>query len=146
MHAHLVGAAVPETSGRFPKAEHVRLPESAYRAQRTRYLGTAADSVIEAARRLDRGADGTLADRYFPGLALAWRAAQALSTGSHKINSEFLDYGCIAVDEVQDLTPLEAFVVLALARKLNPAGRYAPVLLAGDEAQTVRPPISNGLG
>jgi len=29
----------------------------------------------------------------------------------------FLDYGCIAVDEVQDLTPLEAFVVLALARR-----------------------------
>jgi hypothetical protein len=139
MHAHLVGAAVPETSGRFPKAEHMRLPERAYRAQRTRYLGMAADGVIEAAKRLDRVEEGSLADRYFPELALAWRAAQALSTGSHKINSDFLDYGCIAVDEVQDLTPLEAFVVLALARNLNATGRYVPVLLAGDEAQTVRP-------
>jgi hypothetical protein len=138
MHAHLVGAAVPEKSGRFPKAEHVRLPDSAYRAQRGRYIGSATDGVIEAARRLDRVAEGILADRYFPELALAWRAAQALSTRSHKISSEFLDYGCVAVDEVQDLTPVEAFVVLALARNLNASGRYAPLLLAGDEAQTVR--------
>jgi len=139
MHAHLVGAAMPETSGRFPKAENVRLPDSAYRAQRTRYIGTAADSVLEAARRLDRSGEGPLADRYFPELALAWRAGQALIKGSHKINSGFLEYGCVAVDEVQDLTPLEAFVVLALARNLSASGRYVPVLLAGDEAQTVRP-------
>jgi len=139
MHAHLVGAAVPETSGRFPKAENVRLPDAAYRAQRTRYIGTAADSVLEAARRLDRAGEGPLADRYFPELALAWRAAQAMTKGSHKLPSEFLDYDCVAVDEIQDLTPLEAFVVLALGRSLNAGGRYAPVLLAGDEAQTVRP-------
>ena len=138
MHAHLVGAAVPETSGRFPKAENGRLPDSAYRAQRTRYIGTAADNVLEAARRLDRAGEGPLMDRYFPELALAWRAGQALAKGSHKIDSEFLDYGCVAVDEIQDLTPLEAFVVLALGRNLNAGGRYAPVLLAGDEAQTVR--------
>ncbi len=43
------------------------------------------------------------------------------------------------MDEIQDLTPLEAFVVLALGRNLNADGRYAPILLAGDEAQTVRP-------
>ncbi len=79
MHAHLVGAAVPETSGRFPKAENMRLPDGAYRAQRTRYIGTAADSVLDAARRLDRAGEGTVADRYFPELALAWRAAQALA-------------------------------------------------------------------
>jgi tetratricopeptide (TPR) repeat protein len=139
MHAHLVGAAVPETSGRFPKGENVRLPDGAYRAQRQRYIGTAADSVLDAARRLDRAGEGPLADRYFPELALAWRAGQALTKGSHKIGSEFLDYGCVAVDEIQDLTPLEAFVVLALGRNLNAGGRYAPVLLAGDEAQTVRP-------
>ena len=139
MHAHLVGAAMPETSGRFHKAEHVRLPDSAYRAQRNRYIGTAADSVLEAARRLDRAGEGPLVDRYFPELALAWRAAQGLAIGSQKISSEFLDYGCVAVDEVQDLTPLEAFVVLALGRNLNANGRYAPILLAGDEAQTVRP-------
>jgi hypothetical protein len=139
MHAHLVGAAVPETSGRFVKAENMRLPDSAYRAQRNRYIGTAGDSVLEAARRLDRAGEGPLMDRYFPELGLAWRAGLALAKGSRKINSEFLNYGCVAVDEVQDLTPLEAYVVLALARNLNAGGGYAPMLLAGDEAQTVRP-------
>lgn len=142
MHAHLVGAAVPEQSGRFPKAERVRLPDAAYRAQRSRYLGGAAtDTVIESARRLERSGEAPLADRYFPELALAWRAAQVVAHGSgggSKIPSSFLTYGCIAVDEVQDLTPLEAFVVLALGRCLNAGGRQAPLLLAGDEAQTVR--------
>jgi hypothetical protein len=140
MHAHLVGAALPEKSGRFPKAERVRLPEIAYRTQRTRYLGApATDGVIEAARRLDRAGDAPLSDRYFPELALAWRAAQSVVSKSPKIEPTLWEYGCIAVDEVQDLTPLEAFVVLALARRLNEGGRYAPLLLAGDEAQTVRP-------
>ena len=54
MHAHLVGAALPEKLGRYPKAEQVRLPDAAYLAQRTRYLGAAANSVIEAAHRLER--------------------------------------------------------------------------------------------
>jgi hypothetical protein len=141
MHAHLVGAAVPEQSGRFPKAERVRLPEAAYLAQRTRYLGAAAKAVMEAARWLERSGDAPLADRYFPELALAWRAAQAVAhanTGAQKQIATYLSYGCIAVDEVQDLTPLEAFVVVALGRQLNAHGRHAPLLLAGDEAQTVR--------
>jgi hypothetical protein len=89
MHAHLIGAGVPETSGRFPKAENMRLPDSAYRSQRTRYIGTAADSVLDAALRLDRAGEGPLADRYFPELALAWRAAQSLPKGAPKISSEF---------------------------------------------------------
>jgi tetratricopeptide (TPR) repeat protein len=138
MHAHLVGAAIPEKSGRFPKAERVRLPEAAYRAQRTRYLGAATDSVIEAARRLDRVGEAPLADRYFPELALAWRAAQSLTSASHRIEPSLPDYGCIAVDEVQDLTPLEVFVILSLSRQLNSGSRRGSLLLAGDEAQTVR--------
>jgi hypothetical protein len=140
IHAHVVGAALPENSGRFPKAERLHLPEAAYRAQRTRYLGTAVEGVMEAVRRLDRAGVPPLADRYFPELALAWRAAQALMLGSGKeVGAAFdLDFGCIAVDEVQDLTPLETFVVLRLARRLNEGGQQVPLLLAGDEAQTVR--------
>jgi hypothetical protein len=138
MHAHLAGAAVPETLGRFIKAERMRLPDEAYRAQRSRYLGTAADAVIDIAKRMERMDNTPLADRYFPDLALAWRAAQALRMGAATIASEFLDYGCIAVDEVQDLTPLETFSVIALARLANGRNRTASLLLAGDEAQTVR--------
>jgi hypothetical protein len=136
MHAHLAGAAVPETLGRFVKAERMRLPDAAYRAQRSRYLGPAADAVIDIATRMERMDNVPLAERYFPDLALAWRAVQALRTGT--MASELLDYGCIAVDEVQDLTPVEAFSVIALARLANERNRTASLLLAGDEAQTVR--------
>ncbi len=136
MHAHLVGAALPEKMGRFAKAERLRLPEAVYRAQRTRYLGTAAaNGVMEAARCLDRAGDTPLADRYFPDLALAWRAASSLARHNEPKPPE---YGCIAVDEVQDLTPVELFVVLTFARQMNFGKRRAPLLLAGDEAQTVR--------
>lgn len=136
MYAHLVGAAMPEPAGRFPKAERVRLPDSAYRSQRDRYLGTATTGVIEAFRRLDKNGEAPVADRYFPELARAWRVAQSLN-GKGPLPA-FSGYGCIAVDEVQDLTPLEAYVVLKLAQRLNESAPM-PLLLAGDEAQTVRP-------
>ncbi len=139
MYAHLAGAAVPERAGRFLKAERARLPDDAYLAQRKRYLGPAADSVLDAAHRLERTANAPLADLYFPELALAWRAASALTSLSRPIPSGFLDCTCIAVDEIQDLTPLEAFVVIALARRCGPNRSSASLLLAGDEAQTVRP-------
>ena len=138
MHAHLAGAAVPEALGRFVKAERMRLPDEAYRTQRSRYLGPAADAVIDIARRLERIANTSLADRYFLDLAVAWRAAQALRAGGAAVSSDLFQYGCIAVDEVQDLTPLEAFSVIALARLANERDRTASLLLAGDEAQTVR--------
>ncbi len=139
MHAHLVGAAVPEAAGRFPKADRMCLPEIAYRTQRTRYVGGAAvDGVLEAARRLNRGTEVPLTDRYFPELAVAWRAAHALSSRSQSAEKIFADCGCIAVDEVQDLTPLEAFVVAAMAKSTK-SGKHGSLLLAGDEAQTVRP-------
>ncbi len=138
MHAHVVGAAVPEGSGRFPKAERICLPEKAYLAQRVRYLGPAANGVFDAVRRLEKSAEAPLADRYFPELALAWRAAQSLSRWPGQEVAAFQDYNCVAVDEIQDLTPLEFFVVLKLARRLNEGGRLAPLLLAGDEAQTIR--------
>ncbi|HWF09584.1 MAG TPA: hypothetical protein VG297_14035 [Bryobacteraceae bacterium] len=136
MHAHLVGAAVPEKSGRFPAAEHLRLPDDAYRAQRSRYLGQAAEAVLEAARRLDRMDAAPLADRYFPDLALAWRAARALRSEAKP--AQVPAYGCIAVDEIQDLTPLEVYTVIAMAHLTNSRNRQAALLLAGDEAQTVR--------
>src|SRR4029077_19908459 len=51
-----------------------------------------------------------------------------------------LDFDCIAVDECQDLTPIEAWFVVELARLINGQSRTpVPLLLAGDEAQTVRP-------
>jgi hypothetical protein len=53
--------------------------------------------------------------------------------------TEWLDFDCIAVDESQDLTPIEAFVVVQLAARVRQRGVPVRLLMTGDEAQTVRP-------
>ncbi len=141
MFAHLVGAAVPERAGRFPEAQEGRLPDKAYREQRDYYLGSAsAGQVLDIARRLSRNLPdpAALTSTYFPELAVAWECAKALHANPAALSQNFFSFECIAVDECQDLTPLESYVVTALARALNKKA-FAPLLLAGDEAQTVRP-------
>jgi superfamily I DNA/RNA helicase len=67
-------------------------------------------------------------------LNLAWQA------GSGSIPPTLLEFNCIAVDECQDLTPLEAYLIARVAATIRERTRtMVPVLLAGDEAQTVRP-------
>jgi hypothetical protein len=52
----------------------------------------------------------------------------------------FREFDCIAVDECQDLTPIETLLIIQLASIANRGRRIpVPLLLAGDEAQTVRP-------
>jgi superfamily I DNA/RNA helicase len=143
-YAHLVGDALPVAIGRFTACSHPRVHDQAYRERRTRTLGQSpVTSALEAATRLERIDSTTLADRYFPELALAWRAVEQLrdrANGGTRVVSPLLDFDCIAVDECQDLTPIEALLVVELASLTNHQRRApVPLLLAGDEAQTVRP-------
>ncbi|MGO9269207.1 MAG: hypothetical protein ACLQOO_02930 [Terriglobia bacterium] len=143
LHAHLVGDALPVAIGRFAAAQQARVSDQAYRERRTRYLGPQAAAVaLEAAARLERTHSAPLADCYFPELALAWQAVERLRARSSDSETDptWLDFDCIAVDESQDLTPIEALVVVELAARIN-SRRRTPVslLVAGDEAQTVRP-------
>ena len=145
LHAHLAGDALPVAVGRFVACDKVRVPDRAYRERRTRALGQApVTTALETAARLERLDASTLAERYFPELTLAWRAVEKLRSNnsvSHPpADSNLLDFDCIAVDECQDLTPIEAWLIVeltALARRRK--GASVPLLLAGDEAQTVRP-------
>ncbi|MBI3282350.1 MAG: hypothetical protein HYZ57_21230 [Acidobacteria bacterium] len=142
LHAHAIGAALPVKVGRFEAAKGPRVSDQDYRRQRTRFLGqAAAAAAVDAMARLEKANKHSVAERYFPELALAWRAAQELTrVDGGAIATEFFNFDCIAVDECQDLTPLESFVVLQLAAAINRRRRTAiPLLLAGDEAQTVRP-------
>ena len=79
-------------------------------------------------------------DAFFPELVIAWKAVERLRQPSQDgIPSRLLQFDCIAVDEVQDLTPIEALVVAQLAAATRERVRGALTLLvAGDEAQTVR--------
>ncbi len=140
-HAHLVGDALPVAIGRFAASKQPRVADKAYRERRTSSLGHAsAAAALEAAVRLERLDSSSLAERHFPELALAWRAVERLRAPDRGGDPALLDFDCIAVDECQDLTPIEAWFVVELAALINGKRRTpVPLLLAGDEAQTVRP-------
>src|SRR5260370_41595118 len=123
--------ALPAAIGRFTACKLPRVPDKASRERRTRYLGqSAVTSALDAAARLERDDSAPLADRYFPELALAWRAVEKIRAAG-RIDPALLDFDCIAVDECQDLTPIEAALLVDLASLVN--GRRplpVPVLLA----------------
>jgi hypothetical protein len=136
LHAHLTGDAIPEAIGRFVGCAKARVPDKAYRERRTRYLGNApVSSALEAVGRLERLSPEDLASRYFPELALARRAVDKLISRREGLSAKLAGFDCIAVDECQDLTPIEALLIAEIGALVKPA----PLLLAGDEAQTVRP-------
>ncbi|MBI2689198.1 MAG: hypothetical protein HYX27_23080 [Acidobacteria bacterium] len=135
-HAHIVGAALPVRIGRFAAARLQRMNDRDYIASRTRYTGSqAAEAANNAATRLEKSS-GAIAPRLFPDLHLAWTAVQQLPN----VPASALPWDCIAIDECQDLTPIETLFVARLAKRLRELrGHTVPVLIAGDEAQTVRP-------
>jgi superfamily I DNA/RNA helicase len=146
LHAHLVGDAMPIAAGRFAACTQARLPDKVYREKRTRFVGPqGAASAIEIANRLERNGRGTLAERYMPELDFGWQAADllrrfALNEPGVLLATEWLNFDCLAVDECQDLTPVEASILVQLATLMNRERRSTvSVLIAGDEAQTVRP-------
>ena len=140
LYAHYVGDALPiSAAGRFSACSQPRVSEKSYRERRTRYLGHAAvTSALDAAARLEKLAPATLAERYFPELFAAWRAVDRLRKPNP--DSSLLDFDCIAVDECQDLTPIEALLLIQLDSLIGAQRRAGPpILFSGDEAQTVRP-------
>ena len=142
MHAHLIGSAIPEALGRWPVSGR-RLSTKDYRALRERSIGrAAADAALETADALDKRLGQPIEDVFFPELALARKGLDRLR-GPHSgwlTNAGLSGYDCIALDEAQDLTPLEALLLIELAirNKATPGARNT-FLAAGDEAQTVRP-------
>ena len=133
MHAHLIGGLLPFPVGRFPGYPNRKISERQYRDWREHPLGrAAAEAVVEIAETLRRRGDQPLEQRFFLELELAWEAVQRIrSTGA----GVFKDFDCIALDEAQDLTPIEALAAVELAAAL----KKPYFLIAGDEAQTVRP-------
>jgi hypothetical protein len=143
LHAHFVGEALPEKAGRFEKCSVPRVSEAGYRERRGRFIGhAAATSAAETGHWLTRNRPNFEAT-LFPELHLAWTVALKLGQAadvSALRSRGLLDFDVIAVDEVQDLTPIETYALLQLAKAAGHRhGRPAALLMAGDEAQTVRP-------
>ena len=141
IHANLIGAALPVAAGRFELCAKPRVPDRAYREQRRKFIGgAAADVVIDVVNTISRR-QPNFHELFFPELAIAWAAAlRLLQPRQGGIPAALLEFDCIAVDEAQDLTPIEALVVaqLAVATRERLRGTLT-LLVAGDEAQTVRP-------
>jgi hypothetical protein len=133
MHAHLIGASLPMPVGRFAGYPDRRISSRQYRDLREQSIGRpAAEAVVEIAETLRRrGAQPE--ERFFSELDLAWKATQHVRVSGA---APFEGFDCIALDEAQDLTPIEALFVVEVAARM---GRDSTFLIAGDEAQTVRP-------
>ena len=89
--------------------------------------------------RLERLIRRALPTAIFPSwLGLAGGGAIEGSGGASGLT--LLDIDCVAVDECQDLTPIETLLMVEAVRAAQNSRRHpVPLLLAGDEAQTVRP-------
>ncbi len=141
LHAHLIGSALPETISRWHESGR-RLSPKDYRRLRERFIGrSAVDAALETVDALDKRAGTPVEQRFFPELALARTALDRLRASQGWLDAAGLTgFDCIALDEAQDLTPLETLLLIELARanRMGPNARVA-FLAAGDEAQTVRP-------
>ena len=141
LHAHFVGSALPEAVSRWPASAR-RLSFQEYRRLRDRVVGrTAAESAMETVNALDKRGSAPIEHRFFPELALARTALDRLASSRSWLESAGLSgFDCIALDEAQDLTPVESLLLVELARANRAkASERIAFLAAGDEAQTVRP-------
>lgn len=138
VRSHLVGGALPGPLDDRSPDSGPRLTEKEYRARREATLGRAIEAVLAATRVLEEEAPLW---NYFPDLHLAWLAGRRLLEADSALLAGYEGVDRLVIDEVQDLTRVEALVPLLLARGVGEARHgIAPfLLLAGDEGQTVRP-------
>lgn len=134
----LIGSAVPGEEDCVSSGSIVHLSEAAYLTRRGGREGigrAAAKSLLKIFNSLNQDKQLT---KIFPELAAAEQAIQRLRDDD--VPAGFLGFDRMVVDEIQDLTLLEAAVVVELCRAIARRNGYAPLLLiAGDDGQTVRP-------
>lgn len=136
MRAFLIGCAVPGRADTQDDFGLCRLTREAYVAARAKVFGrTPAAQVVDAFEGLGRG--GALGD-VFPELMAARAAIERLRADA--LPPGFAEFDRVVVDEVQDLTLLDAAVVVELCLAVARTRGSAPwLLIAGDDGQTVRP-------
>ena len=137
VRAHYVGAFLPTINGYATNKIDSTIQIKDYQLRRASYLGKSIEGVISAIKAIEgRASIGSC----FPDLALAWEACEKL-TSDFAVTTKDLIINRIVLDEVQDLTPIEALAFILLARKIGEKNNGAApfLLITGDEGQTVRP-------
>ncbi len=135
VRAMLVGRAVPDQPGAVVEHGLARLEAQTYIEARAGEIGhsmaAAAAAALAALSADDRAA-------IFPELVAATTAVQRLR--DDRLPAGLADFDRVVVDEVQDLTLLDAAVIVELCRAIARRRGHGPCLLmAGDDGQTVRP-------
>ncbi len=135
LHAHSVGRALPMPFRKLPATQQAVLSAAVHVDVRGDAIGAQAAGI--AASVAEHLCDAAAIESLFPGPG----RARALIVGyDDPPPSRFAGVTSIIVDEVQDLTPVEAALLFSLAGRIGRHEGVMPsLLLAGDEAQTVRP-------
>lgn len=136
LHAHLFGAALPVDFRGRPACRGAFMPgKDGYLQAREPTLGAAAAQAYEVCGKLSPAEVGSL----FPELDDAFARAHALLEGRLVLAPELFAFDWVLVDEIQDLTLLEQWLVLDVAARAGVTRGVRPgLIVAGDEAQTVR--------
>lgn len=135
VRAMLVGRAVPDQPGVLIERGLARLEDEAYVEARAGEIGRSMAATAAGALSTLSAADRAA---IFPELVAATTAVQRLR--DDRLPEGLTDIDRVVVDEVQDLTLLDAAVVVELCRAIARRRGYGPCLLmAGDDGQTVRP-------
>jgi len=138
LHAHAVGECVPIAIRAVPACEGPVVSKAVYSNLRSNVLGgQGARTAAQIAMHL---ADSGLVQQLFPGPARARRALDRL-TADRSAVKRFDQVDLVFVDEAQDLTLVELFLLVRVCAAIGSLRQGAPpaFVAAGDEGQTVRP-------
>ena len=135
LHAHCVGRALPIDFRGVSASNSVALDSLTYQRYRTDELSVA---LLEESTKIAEFAhEEGLFEKHFSHLV---RARSLIRDVNEPPPPRLRGANCILVDEVQDLTYIEAFTLLNVVARIAVAeGRFPRLVLAGDESQTVRP-------
>lgn len=135
LHANGVGRALPIDFGGVRGTADDCLEVETYLKLRSESLGES--MAVSAARILEfLKANGHIAE-LFPGPT---KSRRLLADVNDPPTERLANVGTVLVDEVQDLTVTEAFLMLNLVARIGVSSGVLPrMVFAGDESQTVRP-------
>ncbi len=145
LHAHLIGAAMPVAFAGRRACGVPTLSEADYRSLREAIGPKAIEGALLVLRKLPPD----VVRRLFAAPVAAFERARGLQDGSTVLDARF-SFDWVLVDEVQDLTLAEQWLLVDVAARSGKTRGVIPgMVVAGDEAQTVRPtafqfgPLSN---
>ncbi|MFO0686904.1 MAG: hypothetical protein U0234_32875 [Sandaracinus sp.] len=135
LHAHLIGAAMPVAFSGRRACSAPTLADADYRALRDAIGPKAIEGALLVLRKLP----SDVVQQLFAAPVAAFERARDLQRGTTQLDPSFA-FDWVLVDEVQDLTLAEQWLLVDVAARSGRSRGVIPgMVVAGDEAQTVRP-------